>query len=227
MQLYIGNKNYSSWSLRGWLALAGAGIPFDEVRLTLAFSPDSEFHRRLKALGGNAKVPALVDDDGFVVWDSLAIVEYVNEKFPDAGLWPADARQRARARSLCAEMHSGFGALRSTCGMNLEADLRAVGARLWDENAALRADVARIEQLWTDQLAASGGPLLFGSRFTAADAFFAPVATRIRTYGLPVGARANAYIDAVFALPAMQRWVKEALAEHEWVEDDEQYRKKP
>lgn len=227
MQLYIGNKNYSSWSLRGWLALAQAGIPFDEVRLQLSFSADSDFHRRLVAAGGSGKVPMLVEDDGFAVWDTLAIVEYANEKFPQAGLWPADARQRARARTLCAEMHSGFSALRSACGMNLEADLRTVGAKIWDENAAVRADLARIEHLWTEQLAASGGPLLFGAHFCAADAFFAPVATRIRTYGLPVGAAASKYIDAVLALPAMQRWTKEALAEHEWVEDDEPYRVSP
>jgi glutathione S-transferase len=223
MQLYIGNKNYSSWSLRAWLALAQLQIPFDEVKLRLSFQPGSSFKTRIAQVSPAGRVPVLVDD-GFAVWETIAIVEYIAEKFPQAGVWPADAQARARARSLCAEMHAGFGALRNHCGMNIEADLKAVGARIWDEQAAVRDDVARIERMWSEQLASSGGPFLFGA-FCAADAFFAPVCTRLRTYGLPVGPAAQAYVQRVFELPAMQAWVQDALAEQDFVPEDEPHRK--
>jgi glutathione S-transferase len=226
MKLYIGNKNYSSWSLRPWLALRQLGIPFEEVKLRLSFTEGTPFKLALAQLGAAGKVPALVEDDGFAVWDSLAIVEYAAERFPKAGLWPADARQRARARSLCAEMHSGFGALRGHCPMNIEASLPEVGARLWEAEAPLRSDVARIERLWSEALQQSGGPFLFGA-FSAADAFFAPVCTRLRTYALPTSAAAQAYIDRVHALPAMQEWIKDALAEHDFLDFDEPYRTAP
>lgn len=223
MQLYIGNKNYSSWSLRPWLALKQLGIPFDEVKLRLNFQAGSEFKTRIAQVSPAGRVPVLVDD-GFAVWETLAIVEYVAEKFPHAGVWPADARARARARTLCAEMHSGFGALRSHCGMNIEADLKTVGARIWEEQAAVRDDVQRIERMWSEQLASSGGPLLFGA-FSAADAFFAPVCTRLRTFGLPVGPAVQGYMQRVFELPAMQEWVRDALAEQDFVQEDEPHRK--
>lgn len=226
MKLYFGNKNYSSWSLRPWLLLRQLGIPFEEAKLRLDFSEGSAFKRTLQALGGPGRVPVLVLDDGFVVWDTLAITEAVAERFPEAGVWPADARQRARARSLCAEMHSGFGALRNHCPMNIEADLAEVGQRLWQQQPELQRDVARIEQLFGDCLAASGGPMLFG-RFSAADAFFAPVCTRLRTYALPMSGGTRAYVERVWALPAMQQWVKDALAEHDFVEVDEPYRQAP
>jgi glutathione S-transferase len=226
MKLYIGNKNYSSWSLRPWLALRQLGIPFEEVKLRLNFGEGSPFKIALGQLGTAGKVPVLVEDDGFAVWDTLAIVEYAAERFPQAGLWPADARQRARARSLCAEMHSGFGALRSHCPMNIEASLPEVGARLWDTEADLRRDVARVEQLWSETLQRSGGPFLFGA-FSAADAFFAPVCTRLRTYGLPTSAATQAYVDRIYALPAMQEWIKDALAEHDFLDFDEPYRQAP
>lgn len=226
MKLYIGNKNYSSWSLRPWLALRQLGIPFEEVRLRLDFDEDSEFKRTLQALGGPGKVPLLVDDDGFVVWDTLAILETVAERFPQAGVWPTAARHRARARSLCAEMHSGFTALRSHCPMNIEASLADVGRRLWDDQPELRADVQRVESLFAAALHDSGGPFLFGA-FCAADAFFAPVCTRLRTYGLPVSSTTAGYIDRVFALPAMQQWVREARAEHDFLPFDEPYRSAP
>ena len=223
MQLYIGNKNYSSWSLRAWVALTQHGIPFEEVKLRLSFTEGSPFKNTLQALGAPGRVPVLVDGD-LVVWDTLAIVETVAERFP--ALWPADARQRARARSLCAEMHSGFSALRGHCPMNVEADLAEVGAKIWREQAAVRHDVARIEQLWSEQLAASGGPMLFGG-FCAADAFFAPVAVRLRAYALPIGDTARGYVERLFALPAMQQWVADALAEQDFLDFDEPYRKPP
>lgn len=222
MQLYIGNKNYSSWSLRPWLAMRQLGIPFEEVKLRLSFEQGSPFKQALEGIGAPGKVPVLVDE-GLVVWDTLAIVEYLEEKFPGLGVWPADTRDRARARCLCAEMHAGFGALRNLCPMNLEASLEAVGRRLWPEQAELRADVSRIERLWGDSLQASGGPFLFGA-FSAADAYFAPVATRLRTYQLPVGREAAGYVDRVLALPSFQDWHGAALAEQDFLDFDEPYR---
>jgi len=226
MQLYIGNKNYSSWSMRPWVLLRQAGIDFEEVMLRFdSFAPDSAFKRGLRGLSPTAKVPLLVDD-GLAVWDSLAIAEYLADKFPAQALWPADAKQRARARSVCAEMHSGFGALRSHLTMNIEARLPEVGERVLREQPGVQADVARIVELWSDCLHASGGPLLFG-RFTIADACFAPVATRFVTYGVPLPPVAAAYVQAVLALPGVQAWVSDALAEHDFVDFDEPYRQAP
>lgn len=222
--LYIANRNYSSWSLRAWLALRGAGIAFEEVRVSLHPDDADEFRRRVHAVSPAGRVPVLVDDEGFAVWDSLAIVETAAERRPDRGLWPAEPHERARARSFCAEMHSGFAALRSLCPMNIEADLRAHGESLMRREAALRGDVARIDALWRAQLEASGGPLLFGG-FTAADAFFAPVVWRFVGYGLPAGDAARRYLDAMQALPAMAEWRAAALAEHSFVAHDEPYRR--
>jgi glutathione S-transferase len=226
MKLYIGNKNYSSWSLRPWLLMTQQGIPFTEVPLRLDFSEGSAFKRRLAELGTAGKVPVLVDDDGFAVWDTLAIAETVAERFPGRGVWPADAKARARARSYCAEMHSGFGALRNHCPMNLEAALGEVGARLWREHEDLRSDVTRVERLWAEALQASGGPFLFGA-FSAADAFFAPVCTRLRTYELPIGDVAQAYVERVLSLPAFRAWQTAALGEHDFLDFDEPYRSGP
>ena len=223
MQLYIGNKNYSTWSLRAWVALTQHGIPFEEVKLRLSFTPGSPFKTRLAQIAPTGRVPVLVDD-GFAVWDTLAIFEYVHEQFPHAGIWPQDRRSRARARSLCAEMHAGFSELRTHCSMNIEADLGDVGARLWAEHAGLRRDVERIEQLWAGQLAESGGPYLFGAP-SGADAYFAPVASRLRTYRLPVSAATAAFMQRLFDLPAMQAWVSAALQEHDFIPEDEPYRK--
>jgi glutathione S-transferase len=222
LTLYIGNKNYSSWSLRGWLLLRAAGVPFEEVRLSLDFTAGSAFKRRIAEISPAHRVPVLLDD-GFAVWDTLAITEYVAERFPDRGVWPADLRQRARARSLCAEMHAGFGALRSHCPMNIEADLRSLGPAIMQNHPAVAADLQRIDAIWTEALRSSSGPLLFG-RFSAADAFFAPVAWRIRGHGLPVSDTSAAYIDRLLALPAMQQWEADARTEHEFLPDDEPYR---
>jgi glutathione S-transferase len=231
LQLLIGNKNYSSWSMRPWVLMRGLALPFEERRLRLAFGPGSAMHAALEALARASgrlpmRVPVLVLDDGFVVWDTLAIVETLHELFPAAGVWPAGAHERARARSLCAEMHAGFGALRQHCPMNIEADLAEAGARVWAAQPAVRQDVARLEQAWGDALAASGGPWLFGD-FGAADAFFAPVCMRVRTYALPVAGDARAYLDRLAAAPAVQQWVAEARAEHDFIAEDEPYRSSP
>ncbi|MBL0944748.1 MAG: glutathione S-transferase family protein [Hydrogenophaga sp.] len=227
LQLIIGNKNYSSWSMRPWVLMRQAGIPFEEVQIRFdSFEADSVFKQRVKAINPVGKVPALVDD-GFAIWDSLAIAEYLAERFPERQLWPADARARARARSVCAEMHSGFSALRNHCPMNIEASLPEVGALLWRDQAGLRADVARLVAMWTELLAAQpAGSLLFGD-FGIADAFYAPVCTRIRTYALPVPPEVQAYVDRVLALPGVQAWVGDALAEKDFIDFDEPYRLRP
>lgn len=223
VQLYIGNKNYSSWSMRPWVLLTQAGITFEEVMVRFdAFSADSVFKTTIARINPVGKVPALVDD-GFPVWDTLAIAEYLAERFPDKQLWPADPMARARARSVCAEMHSGFTALRNHCPMNIEASLSEIGRIVWRDQAGVRADLARIETIWTELLAEHGGPLLFGA-FSIADAYFAPVCSRIRTYALPVSPTVQAYVDRVHALPGVQAWVQQALAEHDFVDFDEPYR---
>jgi glutathione S-transferase len=146
VKLYIGNKNYSSWSMRSGVLLAAFGIPFEEVKLRFDFSPDSPWTRAITAITPTKRVPVLVEDDGFTVWDTLAITEYIADRHPELPIWPRDARARARARSLCAEMHAGFSRLRNLCPMNIEAFFPDVGARLWAEDEALRADVTRLEQ---------------------------------------------------------------------------------
>jgi len=225
MQLYIGNKNYSSWSLRAWLLLRQAGIPFGERRLRLDWNPDSPFKRTLLALAPSGRVPLLVDDDGFAVWDSLAIAETVAELHPEKRLWPADRRQRARARSLCAEMHSGFAALRERCPMNIEASLPEVGARVASDWPDVAADLQRIDTMWREQLEASGGPFLFGE-FGIVDAYYAPVCSRVRTYALPVGEASLGYVERIHALPAMREWCAAAADEHDFIADDEPYRQR-
>ena len=168
------------------------------------------------------KVPVLLDDD-FSVWDTLAIVEYLHDKFPGRGVWPQDMRQRGRARSLCAEMHSGFAALRHHCPMNIEAALPDVGARVWAEQAAVRDDVMRIETAWLDALNASGGPFLFGA-FSAADAMYAPVCLRLRTYQLPMTPHAWDYVGRVALAPGVKAWITDALAEQDFLDFEEPYR---
>jgi glutathione S-transferase len=223
MQLYIGNKNYSSWSMRAWVALRQFGIPFEEVMLRFDdMEPGSPFKTRLSSVSPAGTVPVLVDD-GFAVWDTLAIAEYVVEKFPDRALWPREARRRARARSLCAEMHGGFRALRNACPMNIEASMPDIGQRVLAGDAAMRADLARLTQAWSDALAESGGPFLFGD-FSLADAFFSPVVSRIRTFVLPLPPIAAEWADRVWATTAVQAWVVDALEEKQFVAFDEPYR---
>jgi glutathione S-transferase len=223
MQLIIGNKNYSSWSMRPWVLLKQFGIPFEELQMRFdGFEPTSRFKQRITAASGQGKVPVLVDGD-LVVWDTLAIVEYLAESFPQQALWPRDRLARARARSLCAEMHAGFAALRSCFGMNIEASLPEVGARVLAERADARADLARIVTLWSDALAASKGPYLFGE-YSIADAYFAPVVMRIRTYGLPVPPVLAAYVERMAASDGVAAWVRDALAEQEFLPFEEDYR---
>ena len=172
MQLFIGNKNYSSWSLRPWLLMTHTGIAFDEVKLRLGCTPESEFKQRVANHSPAGRVPILIDE-GFAVWDTLAIAEYLAEKYAQKHLWPAAPLQRARARSLCAEMHAGFG------------------------------------------------------EFSIADAYFAPVCARIRTYALPVSDTTTAYVERILGLPAMRAWIADALNEHDFIDFDEPYRKAP
>ncbi len=225
MQLYIGNKNYSSWSLRPWLLMRHSGIAFEEVKLRLAVEPDSPFKKKVAEISPAGRVPVLLDE-GFAVWDTLAIAEYLAEKFPGKALWPADRLHRARARSLCAEMHAGFGALRECFGMNIEASLPQVGERLLREREDARQDLARIVEMWSGQLAHSGGPFLFGG-FSIADAYYAPVCWRIRGYGLPVPDALQRYVEHMLTLPSMQEWTQAALAEHDFIAHDEPYRDAP
>ena len=212
LTLIVGNRNYSSWSLRPWLAMKQVGLAFDEVRVRLN-QPDSK--SQILRYSPSGRVPCLVDG-ALAVWDSMAICEYVNEQYAGGGLWPRDVGQRARARSIAAEMHSGFAALRTHMPMDIRGHFPERGAA-----AAARpdvsADIARIQSIWTDCLA-SGGPFLFGA-FSIADAFYAPVVTRFRTYAVALPARLAAYSDAVFALPAMQEWVAAAAAEPETLDD--------
>ena len=223
MKLYIGNKNYSSWSMRSGVLLAAFGIPFEEVKLRFDFSAGSEWSRVIATVTPTLRVPVIVEADGFTVWDTLAITEYIADRHPELPIWPRDAKARARARSLCAEMHAGFNRLRNACPMNIEAFFPEIGAKFWAEDEALRADVARLEAAWSDALANSGGPFLFGA-FSAADAYFAPVAVRLSRFGLPLSDAAAAYRDALLAHPAVEDWVAEALREQDFVPEDEPYR---
>jgi glutathione S-transferase len=223
MQLVIGNKNYSSWSMRPWVLMRQLGISFEEHQLRLDLAADSPFRTALVAFSPAGRVPVLIDK-GFAVWDTLAITEYLHEQFPQAGVWPQDRRQRARARSLVCEMHSGFGDLRSHCPMNIEAQLPEAGAQVWAQQAGVRSNVARIEALFGEALSASGGPFLFGA-FSAADAFYAPVCMRLATYNLPVSDTTRAYMQRVQAAPGVAAWISQALAEHDFIADDEPYRK--
>lgn len=222
LQLLIGNKNYSSWSMRPWVLMTQLRIRFDEIKVRFDFSPDSPFRREVAKVNPAGRVPVLIDE-GFAVWDTLAITEYLADKFPQVAVWPRDARQRARARSLAAEMHSGFSALRNHCPMNIEAKLSQVGERIVAEQAAVRVDLARIDAMWTEALEQSGGPFLFGE-FCAADAFYAPVCMRVLGYGLPLSAAARAYVDRVAQAPGVQRWVDDALLEADYIAEDEPYR---
>ena len=224
LKLYIGNKNYSSWSMRPWVLLKQAQIPFEEVKLRFdSFDPGSTFKAAAHAVNPVGKVPALLDGD-LAVWDTLAIAEYLAEQFPDKHLWPADKADRARARSVCAEMHSGFGALRSHCPMNIEARLPQVGHLVWRDQHGVRADVQRLESMWRSLLEVHGGKhFLFGD-FSIADAFFAPVCMRLKTYALPVATDTAAYIERVSQAPGVAAWISDALTENDFLDFEEPYR---
>ena len=215
LKLIVGNKNYSSWSLRPWIGMKVAGIPFEERVISL-HAPD--FKAVVGAVSGPGKVPVLVDGD-ISVWESLAILEYMAEKFPSSGLWPADSAARALARAVANEMHAGFQPLRKLMPMN---QARPVIKREPTPEAA--ANIKRIEAIWADCRARfgqkGGGPFLFG-RFGAADAMYAPVVARFHTYGVDVGAPTRAYMDAMMALPAWREWRDAALRETWVLAEDE------
>jgi glutathione S-transferase len=223
MQLYIGNKNYSSWSMRPWVLMRQSGIAFEEVMLRFdGFEPGSMFKSAIGRLSPAGRVPVLVDD-GLVVWDTFAIAEYLAERFPAKKLWPTDAHARARARSVSAEMHSGFGALRSHFPMNIEATLSDAGARVLREEAAVRADLDRLFSMWAELLVQHGGPMLFGE-FGIADAFFAPVVKRLRTYAVAMPDAVEAYAQRIDALAAVVEWTAAARAENDFRAFEEPYR---
>ena len=207
LKLVIGNKNYSSWSMRPWLALRANQIPFEEIFIPL-YTDNKADKDRILSFTHSGKVPALIDGD-VTIWDSLAIIEYAAERFPEARLWPEDRARRAHARSISAEMHSGFMALRSECGMNLHRPVRAI-----ELSADARANVARIQEIWIECRERHGtlGPFLFGA-FGAADAMFAPVVHRFRTYAIAVAPQVEAYMETMSALPAFVEWTRAGLAE--------------
>ncbi len=213
LRLTIGNKNYSSWSFRPWIAMKVAGIPFEEEVISLNAD---DFKARVGRVSGTGKVPALADGDVHV-WESLAILEYVADKFPAAGLWPADAGARALARAVASEMHGGFVPLRRHLPMNM---WRPVMTRELTPEA--EANVRRVEAIWTDcrNRYGAGGPFLFGA-FGAADAMYAPVVSRFHTYAVQVNGPARRYVDAVMALPAWAEWRAAALQEPWVLPEDE------
>jgi glutathione S-transferase len=207
LKLIVANKAYSSWSQRAWILLAHFKIPFEETVIPLDLP---ETHAKILKHSPTGKVPALIDGP-ITVWESLSVIEYVAETHPDKAIWPRGKAARAHARSLAAEMHAGFMALRQACPVNYVRPVRKIAL-----NAAVEADVARIEQAWAHARKTFGkaGPFLFG-RFSAADAMFAPVVNRLHTYDIPVSRRTREYMSAVMALPAWKAWIADAEAE-EW-----------
>lgn len=213
MKLILGNKNYSSWSWRPWIAMKVTGLAFDEEVISLN-APD--FKQRLLQVSGTGKVPTLIDGD-IHVWESLAILEYVAEKFPQAKLWPSDPAARAHARAIANEMHAAFLPLRRKCPMNLWRPVKKLA--LDDETLA---NVRRIDTMWTDCRArfGAGGPFLFG-HFTVADAMYVPVVSRFHTYAVDLGPASRAYMQAIMALPAWTEWRTAALKEPWELPEDE------
>jgi glutathione S-transferase len=207
--LTISSKNYSSWSLRGWLLARFAGLAFEEVVIP---PDDADARKELLLLSPSILVPCLTHD-GIKVWDTLAIAEYLNETFPKAGLLPADRAARARCRAICGEMHSGFSSLRSALPMNLKRTFP--GYKVW---ARAVADIERITLLWNECLAASGGPYLFGAR-TMADAMYAPVATRFVTYDVALDPVCKGYVERIMALPEMGEWIAAAQTEPDDIDE--------
>jgi len=226
MKLYIANKNYSSWSMRSWVMLKQADIAFEEVMVRFdGFDAQSKFKQTLKDINPVGKVPVLVDGD-LAVWDTLSIAEYAAEKFAGKQLWPRKVSDRARARSICAEMHSGFTGIRSACPMNIDAYLPEIGALALRDNEALRKDLIRIDHLFSSLLQEHKGPMLFGE-FSIPDAYFSPVVMRIKTYALPVSSETQAYIDRLCAMTGVKAWIEGALAEKDFIDFEEPFRTKP
>jgi glutathione S-transferase len=215
MKLVIGNKNYSSWSFRPWIAMKVLGIPFEEILIPFG-SPlgNPDFRQRLSEYTPAGLVPVLADGDTHV-WETLAIMEYLSDKFPDKGVWPADMKLRTQARVLASEMHAGFGALRSECPVNWR---RPIHERTL--SAAAQANVKRVDAMWSECRAKHGGPFLFG-KFCAADAMYAPMVARLNIYGQKVSREALAYMETMMALPAWAEWRATALKETWIVPEDE------
>lgn len=214
LKLVIGNKNYSSWSMRPWVAMTAFGIPFEEIRISLGQADTGSHIARHSSAG---RVPILIAGD-ITVWDSLAICEYLAEQFPDKGLWPHDVAARAMARSICAEMHSGFTGLRSAMWMNIRANFPGKG-----RTPEAQADIGRICEIWENCLARSGPHRFLFGEFSIADAFFAPVVMRFRTYAVSLAPALQAYAERVVAHPAVAQWMLEALAENERLEKFDVY----
>lgn len=204
LKIVIGNKKYSSWSLRPWLALKMTGAPFEETVVALDM-PDTDAN--IRKFSPSGRVPALIDED-LTVWDSLAICEYLHEKFPERRLWPSEAPERARARSISAEMHSGFMNLRNDCSMKIVQQYPYKKPR-----PETQKDVDRIVEIFGECLRRSGGPFLFGKDPCIADAFFAPVVSRFRTYAIPITGPAAAYCKTIWDWPPLQAWVEGAQKE--------------
>ena len=221
LELVIGNKNYSSWSMRPWVLARQAEIPFDEVQLKFGDDQGRLTLPGIEKYSAAGKVPVLLVD-GEPVWDSLAIAETLAERFPQKQLWPAEATARAFARSICAEMHAGFQAVRGKMPMNIRG--RHPGKGLTPES---QRDIDRIAAIWTEcrERFGSSGPLLFG-RFTIPDAYYAPVVMRFQTYAVKLPPAAQAYCEAVLSLSAVRQWIEGALRETDFVPEDEPYSKK-
>lgn len=214
LKLVIGNKNYSSWSMRPWVAMTAFGIPFEEVRISLG-KPDTSARIAEHSLAG--RVPVLIAGHT-TIWDSLAICEFLAERFPEKHMWPYDAEARATARSICAEMHSGFTGLRSAMWMNIRASFPGKG-----RTPEAQADIGRVTEIWENCLARSGQHgFLFGD-FSIADAFYAPVVMRFRTYGVWLPPSLQAYMDRVIAYPAVAQWMREAVEESDRLEKYDVY----
>ncbi len=211
MRLYIGNKNYSSWSFRPWIAMKAKGIDFEEVLVPF---DDAGGNPKFREFSPTGKVPTLVDGD-LTIWESLAILEYLRDRFPEKGFWPSDQKARAHARSIANEMHGGFGGIRNACPMNMRREIRSIAI-----NDAVRRDVSRIEALWAECLEKYGGPFLFGG-FSNADAMFAPVVNRLEKYALSDHTAVKAYSAAIKAHPAWVEWERDALKETWIVPADE------
>ncbi|MBL8280217.1 MAG: glutathione S-transferase family protein [Pelomonas sp.] len=207
--LTLSSKNYSSWSLRGWLLARFAGLPFDEVMLP---NDDESARKELLLLAPSILVPCL-RHEGVTVWNTVAIAEYLAETFPKAGLWPSDRGARAHARAICGEMNSGFANLRASLPMNLKGHFPR--HKIW---AGAKPDIERISEIWSECLARYGGPFLFGKKRCAADAMFAPVVTRFLTYDVPVNAACLAYCETIMAMPELQAWIAAARLEPDEIE---------
>jgi glutathione S-transferase len=207
LTLVIGNKNYSSWSMRPWVAMVAFGIPFQEVRVLL---DQEDTANRICSYSASGRVPVLLAGDEMTIWDSMAICEYLAEQFPELHLWPQDVAARAIARSVCAEMHAGFSDLRNSMSMNIRGSYPGKG-----RTPGTQADIGRISEIWEECLSRFGHHQFLFGEFSLADAFYAPVVLRFRTYGVTLAPALDAYCQRVLAHPAVARWVSEALAETE------------